>query len=144
MIQRIQSIFLLLASGTFGGLFGLPFATGPATKGSFFQDGIYNILDNPFLIVLTVIGLILSFGSIFLYTNRPLQKRLTILSIIVSILIPVLAALLVYKEADNIGTSNIDDSLGLYLPILSIILLALAIVFINKDQKLVQSMDRLR
>ena len=144
MIQRIQSICLLQASGSFGGLFCLPFATGPANTSSFLQDGIYNILDNPFLIILTVLGLLLSFGSIFLYKNRPLQKRLSILSIIISVLIPALAAMLFFKEANNIGTDQLNDSFGLYMPIVSIILLVLAINFINKDEKIVDSMDRLR
>lgn len=144
MIQRIQSIFFLLASCSFGGFFGLPFATSAKSSGQFFNDGVFNIFDNPFLMVLTVAGILLSLVAIFMYKNRMLQQRLGLVCIIVSIFLPLLAALLVYKEADNIGTSNLEDGMGIYLPIVSIILLTLAIRFVKKDDNLVKSMDRLR
>lgn len=144
MIQRIQSIFFLLASCSFGGFFGLPFATSSQNSGMFFEDGVYNVFDNPFLMVLTVIGILLSIVAIFMYKNRTLQQRLGLLGIIISIFLPLLAALLVYKEADNIGTSSLNDGMGIYLPVIIIILLALAIRFVKKDDQLVKSMDRLR
>lgn len=144
MIQRIQSIFLLLGGGTMGALFGLPFATSKPTNDQFLSDGQYNIFDNPLLIVFTSIAILLAIGAIFLYNNRNLQKKLSLFSLIISILLPVLAILLFYKEAEKIGTDLINDGLGLYVPILGVIFLGLAIRFIGKDEKLVKSMDRLR
>ena len=51
MIQRIQSIFLLLAAGAFGGQFGLPYLqtpeNDPARTVPALTDGGFNPLDNP-------------------------------------------------------------------------------------------------
>ncbi len=144
MIQRIQTVFYFLASTSFGGFFALPFATSSQNQGSFFSDGIYNINDNVALILVTVAGIIAGIAALCLYNNRNLQKRIGTLGIVLSVLLPVLAALLVFKEASNISTDNLNDGLGLYLPLLSIIFFALGNRYVNKDDKIVKSMDRLR
>lgn len=144
MIQRIQSIFLLLAAGSFGSLFGFPFAKSATKAGSFFMDGIYNLHDHIGLLAFACLGILISVITIFLFKNRQTQKRLCYLGIIISVLLPLFAILLVYKEADSIGTDNINDGYGLFATLPAILFLALAVRFINKDSKIVKSMDRLR
>jgi Domain of unknown function (DUF4293) len=145
MIQRIQSIFLFLSSLSFFGLFKAPFATSSEAIPNLLSDMIYNIQDNPILLGLTILGGIVGLGAIFLYNNRSLQLKITNLSIIVSILLPLVAFLLVYNERTATDKANlIDDGIGLYLPFVSLILSVLAARYIKKDEAIVQSMDRLR
>ena len=145
MIQRIQSLFYLLAGFSFAGLFKFPFATSAVSIPEYLSDQVYNVMDHIVLIGLTGIGVLVSLIAIFMYNNRPLQMRLGLLAIVVSILIPLVAFILIYVEKTaSTDTAQIDDGIGLYLPILSIIFAVVANRFVKKDHKLVRSMDRLR
>jgi hypothetical protein len=145
MIQRIQSIFLLLASLTFFAQFIFNFATSDKTTPGFLSDKIYNVLDNPVLLGLTILGGAVALISIFLFRNRPLQLRLSYLIIVLCILLPLVAFLLIYNEPTGLSKGVvINDGLAIYLPIIGLIASILAIRYINKDNKLVKSMDRLR
>lgn len=142
MIQRIQSIFLLLAGIAFFALFGLPLASSNV-KAGFFADTIFNVQDHVALMVLAALGGILSIATIFLFKNRPLQIKLGYLIIVLGIAIPVVASILALGT-DDVKQETIRLSLGVGAPILAIIFGILAIRFIGKDNKLVRSMDRLR
>jgi hypothetical protein len=145
MLQRIQSILLLLAGGAFFSLFKVNFATSDKSATGLFSDQLYNILDNPILIVMTVIGGGLALANIFLFRNRPLQLRLGYLIIVFCILLPLVAGLLMYNEGSlNAPNVTIEDGFGIYMPLLALVLTVLANRFIKKDNNLVKSMDRLR
>lgn len=144
MIQRIQSIFLLLASGAFWAEFALPFATSEAASPGVLSDSVYNIHDSSILLALTIIGGLVTFGAIFLYNNRGLQKRLTYLGVVMAILLPLVAFLLIYNERTGEALGAVNDGLGIYPPIVALIFAVLAGRAIGKDDKLVKSMDRLR
>ncbi|MBK8554731.1 MAG: DUF4293 family protein [Lewinellaceae bacterium] len=89
MIQRIQSIFLLVASGALFGQFGLPYLQTPdgnlAHNVPQLADGVLNPLDNIGLLGLTLLGGLVSLVAVFLYRNRPLQAKLTGGTILISI-----------------------------------------------------------
>lgn len=144
MIQRIQSLFLLLSSAAFWSEFGLPFATTDKASPGVLSDMIYNIQDSPILIGLTVIGGLITLGAIFAFNNRGLQKRLTYIGIVMSILLPLVACLLIFNERTGEANGVITEGLGIYPPILALIFAVLAGRYIGKDDKLVKSMDRLR
>jgi len=146
MIQRIQSIFLLLASGSLFSLFGIPFASSNQADSNLFADKVYNIFDNPILMTLAVLGGVIALVNIFLFKNRSLQLRLDYLVITLSLILPILAMFLVFQSGEVAGPEiEISENyLGLGLPILAIVFAILANRFISKDQKLVKSMDRLR
>jgi hypothetical protein len=145
MIQRIQSIFLLLSGISFFSLFGLPFATSTVAIPNLFSDLVYNIQDSPILLVLTILGGIISVGAIFLFNNRGLQVRLSYLATVTSILLLIVALLLVYNErTTDAGAETITEGFGIALPILSLIFSVLAARYIGKDENTVRSMDRLR
>jgi hypothetical protein len=124
MIQRIQSLYLLLATGSLGTLFmrSVAFAdfTEPNPSLSASADGYLNIYDSPISMGMTVVGIALSLLTIFLFKNRPLQVQLTWLGILT------MAALLGFPLS------------------LSVVFSFLAIRSIRKDEKLVRSADRLR
>lgn len=145
MIQRIQTIFLLLAGAAFGALFALPFATSDKTSPDLLSDRTFDVMDNPILMILAGVGVLVSLISIFMFKNRKTQIKLGYIMIILGILIPIAAYLLFTNEAPNIPEeANISDGIGAYIPFAAIILALLANRFIKKDDKLVKSMDRLR
>lgn len=144
MIQRIQSIFLLLAAAALFGLFGLPFASSKASAAGLMADGLFNIQDHVGLIAAFVLGGVLAFVSIFLFKNRKLQAQLGMFAFIATIIGMILAAVFFMQDSVNMASVEPTDEPGLYLPILSAVLLLLAVRFIRKDEKTVKSMDRLR
>jgi Na+-translocating ferredoxin:NAD+ oxidoreductase RnfA subunit len=145
MIQRIQSIFLLLSGLSFLALFKVPFAMSTEPIPNLLSDLFYNVQDSPILMALAGVGGLVTIGAIFLYNNRGLQLKMTNLSIIASILLVVVAVLLMYNERTlTTKASLIEDQLGIYLPIISLALSIFAGRYIRKDENIVQSMDRLR
>ena len=147
MIQRIQSLFLLLAAACAFGLFALPFASIPLVDSPaslMFQDGLYNINDSVALMALFAIAGGLAFVSIFLFNNRKNQLIVARIAVIANVIGLVMALVLFMQESESLGSVEPEDELGLFLPILFTIFGVLALWFIGKDQKLVSSMDRLR
>jgi len=145
MIQRIQSIFLLLSGIAFFSLFMVPFATSDVVIPQLFNDLVYNIQDSPILLGLCILGGLISIVAIFLYNNRPLQLKMTYVATVFSILLPLVVILLIYNEGTSgANADKIDDKLGIYLPFVSLVFSILAARSIGKDENTVRSMDRLR
>ncbi|MFZ1750702.1 MAG: DUF4293 domain-containing protein [Saprospiraceae bacterium] len=145
MIQRIQSIFLLICSASFFSLFGVPFATSTESLPLLFSDMVYNIQDSPILSILCILGGTVSLIAIFLYNKRDVQLKLSYLTTVAAILLPLTAILLVYNEGTgDAGLAKINDQLGIYLPIIGFVFSLLASKYIKKDESTVRSMDRLR
>lgn len=145
MLQRIQSIWLLLAAVTSFLSLTLPFyneaiiATAPDGSNSggaavLEYTGASNI---PVLLITIITGLI-SFVTIFLYKNRKLQQKLTIVGMLLSIVIIALYFMQLNK------TPNASISLFCIVSILTPAFLFLASRGIYNDSKLVKSADRLR
>jgi hypothetical protein len=142
MIQRIQSIYLLLAVLVSASLFYLPlFEVPSATAGT---DAVkFMITSNALLLVLACAIGVLSFITIFLFKSRPLQLRICRL---ILILIFVMIGLLFYTS-DTISNGlnqKVIYKIGTYLPLLQVVFVFLAHHGIKKDEKLVRSADRLR
>jgi hypothetical protein len=133
MIQRIQSIWLLLASAAAFSVLRFPFYYTPTP----FALEINGSAQYSTLISLAF-SACLSFITIFLYGNRMLQLKVSLLNFLLSCLI----GCLVYKiVVANPGGGFTLPSLALFvIPVLQI----LAMVKIYKDEKLVKSADRLR
>lgn len=143
MIQRIQSIFLVLAAAALLGLFGLPFASTaePVAASALFADQKYNILDHTALSATFIAAAVICLLSIFLFNNRKLQMRLSLLSILGALAGLVVAGILFSQDSAG---QTAQLGLGFGLPVISILLTYLAYRNIQKDDKLVKSMDRLR
>jgi chromate transport protein ChrA len=146
MIQRIQTIFLLLAAGSLGSLFAFPFATtpGPEAKG-IFTDSVYNLYDNIGLLILVVLGILVALISMFSFKNRIRQMRYGYLGVIISLLIPVIAFLYFTSQIGKMDEAqHTADALGIISPFVALIFFLAANYNVKKDEKLVRSMDRLR
>jgi len=143
MIQRIQSIYLLIASALLWLEFILPFSKSDDYKLGFFADMEFNISDHVLLVGLTSAAALLCIIIIFLYKNRNLQKSLIYLSIILGLAIYVVGFILLKQDTPDFA--NVSSLFaGTFLPIASIIFLVLSLRAVNKDQEIVKSMDRLR
>lgn len=143
MIQRIQSIFLLLGSGSCFGLFGLPVADtdAPQAQSAIFADASYTLFDDPILLGIFGLAGVLLLADIFLFRNRALQIRLSMLSIAL-----VLGGVGYgfFKLSTDVAQDLAGPAPGIAMPLLAIVFAYLARVYIHKDDRLVKSADRLR
>lgn len=144
MIQRIQSVYLLLATLVSGGLiFVLNLWTN--TEGiEFFAMDSFNTED--FLLkmmsALFFVSAAWTLLAIFQFKNRKLQFVLGRLSILINF---ILLGILVYFTQNLSGEINVSEKgIGLLIPIITIVLVVLANKAIKKDEELVKSVDRLR
>jgi hypothetical protein len=141
MIQRIQSVLLLLAAlAAFAG-FKLSFFSGNiigTDKSKTFQhlDATGNI---GILLLAALVGA-LALIALFLYKNRMLQLRLSIAGLILSVINIIFYYLQTKKFVPGEGSYSITALVTLLVPVFFL----LACRGINKDQKLVKSLDRLR
>lgn len=136
MLQRIQSIYLLLAAANALGLifvFHLWITNEGVT--------VFALDQLPYFAAFVVSG-VLSIITIFLFKNRKLQFVLGRLNIILNFF---LLGFFVYLSLSISGETVVSEKgIGMFLPIISIVFLALANKAIKKDEDLVKSVDRLR
>ncbi|MBS1563288.1 MAG: DUF4293 domain-containing protein [Bacteroidetes bacterium] len=142
MIQRIQSIWLLLAA-----ISGFLIMKAPIFEITLANNTLRSVMATDSLLLFAlVIGIAsLCVISIFLFKKRPTQFRLCILSIVLAIA----AVALEVKNVEDYKSGTPGLLKGTYqpgalLPILMIIFLIMAARAIYKDEKLVKSLDRLR
>jgi ABC-type phosphate transport system permease subunit len=144
MIQRIQSVWLLLAALCMGLLFKMPYYV--ATIGVEAATTELAVGKSLLLFILAVVLGVLALATIFLFRNRGTQKRLIWLGLLAALLL----LALMYLQTENLLTGNPNNyknesfKLGAVFPILYIILMFMAYSAIRRDDKLVKSIDRLR
>ncbi|MFN0257374.1 DUF4293 domain-containing protein [Pedobacter ureilyticus] len=147
MIQRIQSIWLLLASIAILCLLLVP-VIGAATDKNYYilngfglqVEGAAQVINIPLLLSIVLAGLI-SLINIFNYRNRKLQIRIASLNIFLILALSFWLSQII-KGINGLKTLDIEP--GLYFPLAAIIFTLLAIRGIKQDEKLIRSADRLR
>lgn len=141
MIQRIQSVWLILAAAA--SLLTLKFSF---YSGNIIKDGqpkAFSQLvatDSMLLTITTVATGLLALVTTFLYKNRTLQSRLCLVALLLSCLNLVLFYIEVKKFVPLEGNYDLTAVIAIVVPLFII----LAIRGIYRDQKLVKSLDRLR
>ncbi len=155
MLQRIQSIYLLLASLSLYALFFFPLVHNVYVDGkpvSVMVNGVYQDLNGQlthttFFVGLTIataiIGLVPLF-IIFLYKNRKQQIAFCYSAILVIIGYSFWMAQTVKGTVGELTLDTKEFGIGLFLSPLSIIFIIFAFKAIQRDEKLVKSADRLR
>lgn len=137
MIQRIQSVWLLLASAAAWLGLKLSFYSGTYTS-----DNSYHKLtgvDNMPLLILTALTGSLALVAIFLYKNRTLQLRLCVGGLLLTLILGVLY----WRETKDysVGEYSLEGVIALVAVIAFFLLAANGI---NKDEKIIKESDRLR
>lgn len=94
-----------------------------------------------FLFIIAVMGALIPFITIFLYRNLPLQKKMCLIEILFILSAICIAGWEGYRGIE--GYSCSWSSLAL-APFLSLILMVMAWTLINKDHRLLKSVDRIR
>ncbi|HET8885205.1 MAG TPA: DUF4293 domain-containing protein [Salinimicrobium sp.] len=136
MLQRIQTIYLLLTAIVSGGLIFV------LELGHNFDGNPFFAYENSLLLLLFMASSLLALISIFMFRNRKLQFVLGRLNIVLNF---VILGVFVYWSLSLPGENEISEKgIGMLLPIISIVFLVLANKAIKKDEDLVKSADRLR
>jgi len=162
MIQRRQTIFMLLTAILGAVLFFMPLASfeagGYVMKFTIF--GIQNPIDTLTLsksytwplIVLTILMTIVPIFTIFKYKKRELQVKLCHLNMLLNIIFIGIVFLYYDNDIKEVIAAVEGDTyefdvayfFGMALPLVNLVLEILAIRGIKKDIELLKSVDRLR
>ena len=136
MIQRIQTIYLIVSTLIMGALFvWFPVVLG--NDGSVIMER-----NEPLLLGLIFVSIALAIISILSFKKRELQFVLNRLNIISNF---VLLGVFVYRLLTLSGETIVSEKgIGVLFPIISIVFLVLANKAIKRDEDLVKSVDRLR
>jgi len=147
MIQRIQTLYLVISAIFIGLLFAIPFAE-ILSDGAVYTFNFKGILLNGELktsgmVISVLIGIILAIHgfAIFTYKNRIRQIRLTVFSILLMV---VLFGLFFFFTYYSFSGAQISYKISMAFPLVAIILDYLAIRAIGKDEALIRSIDRIR
>ena len=159
MLQRVQTLFLVGIIVVMAASFFLPVwqEAHPETSESLTLHTWYSVRSNasgvhetvyvPYFAaaILILITCIVAGVEIFKYTNRPNQLKLgKINSLLIMVVLGILFYLVYTQEDIILPNQNGDYQAGIILPIVALMLNFLAGRFINKDEKLVRSVDRIR
>ncbi|MDD2584290.1 MAG: DUF4293 domain-containing protein [Bacteroidales bacterium] len=131
MIQRIQTLFLLAATGL---LFSM-----------FFSDMAYNSSETikytniTALLIMLIVTCTISFVTIFLYRHRVIQIRLTILNSLIMLGLQGWVMWLFFSRPEDFAFS-----ITAVFPIVAAILTFTAMRYIARDEAMVRSTSRLR
>lgn len=137
MIQRIQSIYLFLAAVALI-LFNY-LALGVDVKPD--PDEIFYGNDHLPILIYSIVVAAISLLALFLFSNRQLQIKICRVN---NLLIFGLIGLTIYYLFGNPDFNIESYGIGLVMPLFAMIFNILALKKIGDDEKLVQSMDRLR
>lgn len=158
MIQRVQSIYLVLATLAGAMTFFLPYAhfyADEAEVAEYAMFGVFNVqsqvleMTSPFLFPAWILGafaVLIPLVSIFLYKKRPVQMRIVRLGYLINLSYVVY----LFFAIDSINNSIFEGALdilhhtGFYMPVIAIVFSFLAIRGIKADEALVKSLDRIR
>lgn len=148
MLQRLQSIWLLLAAAFAAITFRFPFYSGErnpeepvsglagSVPASVYTD--LNATTTIWLTILTVLAGAIAFVTIFLFDNRKMQLKLCYLGIFLTVILLVIY----FLEIANYLQGNVTLWAVFYFAILASYILAARGIY--KDEALIKSMDRLR
>lgn len=138
MLQRVQSIWLLLASACAFISLKMPFYSGTNKAGI----TSYKLMgtENFYLMLLTIAIGVIALVSIFLFSNRTLQLRLAALAMVLEGLL----IYLYYREVTTFIAATGTYALSSILHLLILVFLFLAIQGIRNDNKIIRESNRLR
>ena len=136
MIQRIQSVWLLVASIVAFLTLKLSFYSG-----TYLPDNLYHQLNGTenLKVMIPTIGLgVLTLVTIFMFKNRVTQLWFSLAAIVLDLVI-----IFLYYQTVKDFTRG-DYAITAALHVIIILVLALAMRGINKDEKLIKESNRFR
>lgn len=134
MIQRIQTIWLLLASTAMVLTFKYPFYTGKKIVDTKEIDYTVNASSNTIGLILTIAFVAITAITIFLFKNRKLQLKLSLLAVLISLI----NFYLLYNSTTNVKGVY---SLTAVLPVFVIGFAISALRCIWQDEKKIKELN---
>lgn len=131
MIQRIQTLFLLVAAGLLGSLLFSKFCYTP--------DTVVKYTQSLYLLIFIVTTLFLTVFAIVKFKDRMMQLRISVINILLLIGFQIWIAVIFFKEAHGVAFS-----VSAVFPVVCAILVAMAVKYIARDEALVRSAYSLR
>jgi hypothetical protein len=153
MIQRIQSLYLLIITALMVTMMFLPLATLQQGTMLFNFDvtGLSTVETQSQLLyptwglfILTAVISLISLITIFLFRKRILQIRLSVFNALLMIGFYALFIFSIVTVKNHIPGCSMSIKLALSFPVICLILDYLAIRNIGADETLVRSLERLR
>ncbi len=154
MIQRKQSIFILVSLLLMGGLIAFPIETYSSIKGltELHWNGLYDVTPGAVeplisrlvsLAILIILPMVLNFVGLFLYKHRRVQMRFIGIASGIEIL---LTGILIYLSVEISGTMESEWYFNIHwlLPVAAAVMDFLAYRRIAADEAVIQSLNRLR
>lgn len=150
MIQRIQTIWLLVAALLSVTLM-LDWYTGYVYKADIAQGfGVsvtrLTVTSHFPTLIIAVIMIVLPIIAIFMFRNRKQQRALILVSLLscISFISVNLMRINNFNTTTSPAPVNGNYQVGSVVPLFVMLFLILALRGVNKDDKLIKSMDRLR
>ena len=153
MIQRKQSLWLLVAALLNAGVFLFDYYKYQTTVLKQLLDkqvpvanpGSLRVSNDFLLMLVALVMILLPLVTIFMFKKRKQQILMTYVSILAVIAFTGIVLMRVNSIAKNAIIAGSESySIGVVLPVISLVFMVLAIIGIRKDDKLVKSVDRLR
>lgn len=145
MIQRKQTLFLLMTALAGAGTWFSNLWRAHLVNDSY---QYFNGQSSYVYFVLMTAAALIALVAIFLFKNRRLQLRLSLLDLLLSLGIIALQYQQIRQQTASLVQQHLYESStylpAAFLPVLMVIFLILAARGIYKDEKLVRSLDRLR
>jgi magnesium-transporting ATPase (P-type) len=140
MIQRQQTLWLLLATAAGIFTFILPFGTGTEKVANSVMERAVEIIagSNFFILLLSIACIGVSGFTIFLFKHRNQQYWLCILGILLTL------GLLTVYIIEMRKLIKPVPALSSVLPVIMLVSFFMAFRGVRKDEKLVKSLDKLR
>lgn len=152
MIQRIQTLFMVIALILMGLMIWLPLGEIAINDKiySFSIIGIVDILTGQtvysawHLLVLIVGVLLLQVIAIFSYKKRKKQMRIVAVNCLLMLGFAIASWLFIMLSAKTLGNGIYSSKIVIPFSLISIIMNYLAVRAIKRDEDLVRSVDRIR
>lgn len=141
MIQRIQSLWLLLSAVCASITYIVPTFAGSGNDGTV---KIFSIRESIILLFLISFVAASSFINIFLFQNRKRQKGIIITTVAATVVFVLSQYLIVEQFKKNFQIPQGNWEISAILPIFILLFQVFAFMGIRKDEKLLNSADRLR
>jgi hypothetical protein len=148
MIQRIQSLYFLIAIAAYVALLFLPIASFQIADsvhyfGNIISSAGSNLIVFPVMIIILAAMTCLVFVIIFMFKKRLLQMRLTTIALLLNV-IYVGGLFFFVSRIENQNNVTAIYEPGMYISLIPLVFLVLASRAVRKDENLVRSADRLR
>jgi hypothetical protein len=152
MIQRIQSLYLLIATVLMGLALILPIGEFTLSSGELYTLSAFSLSSSVdsqstiYMGILMVLATVLPLVTLFLFKRRMLQVRLCAVEIVLLLGCIAFEAIYYYLSGANALAEVAHRQFGwaAIMPIIALILSAMAARATFKDEVLVRSLDRIR